>query len=150
MKNGEYILVCAPDNFPGKKYRDKYCLEHHLIYFLNYGVVPKEDEIIHHINGNKYDNRIENLQLLTKKEHNKIHRYKNVTNLVKLKCPICNKVFIVERRNSLLVKRCKSQCCCKDCAYTLDALRRTNNEKYLKLIQGNIISEFVGDKRLIG
>lgn len=150
MKNGEYILVCAPDNFPGKKYRDKYCLEHHLIYFLNYGVVPKENEVIHHINGDKHDNRIENLQLLTKQEHNKIHRSKKNIRLVKLKCPMCNKIFIVERRSSLLVKHYKSQCCCKNCAYTLDGIRRSNNDEYKRLIQGNIISEFIGDKKLIG
>ncbi len=34
-------------------------------------------EIVHHINFNKLDNRIENLTLLSRSEHNSIHSYRN-------------------------------------------------------------------------
>ena len=46
-------------------------------------------EVVHHINGNKTDNRIENLELLTNSEHVTMHMTKGNRNVV---CAKCNKI----------------------------------------------------------
>lgn len=55
--------------------RNGYAYEHILIWWRGtaYERVPGDGEIIHHKNGDKTDNRLENLELMTRGEHNRIH-----------------------------------------------------------------------------
>lgn len=87
MKNGDYILIKAPPDYPGRLYRTGYAYEHHIVYWQHYGVVPSKQEIIHHVNHIKIDNDINNLQLLTKAAHSVIHNTKRVTSI----CAWCGK-----------------------------------------------------------
>jgi len=59
-----YKVIHIP--IKGNKYYHQYIWE------KNYGGVP-EGFVLHHINLNKLDNRIENLQILPKREHHKLH-----------------------------------------------------------------------------
>ena len=55
------------------------------------GDIPEGDYEIHHIDHNKANNNIANLQLLTRTEHGKIHTAQMRT--PDKKCPTCGKIF---------------------------------------------------------
>lgn len=73
-KNSDgYIFVYQPEHPNSNK---GYVFEHRLVMEKHIGRYLSNKEIIHHINGNITDNRIENLKLVTRAEHNKIHNTK--------------------------------------------------------------------------
>ena len=78
-----YILIKMP-NHPRANYLG-YIREHHLVMEKKLGRYLKAEEEVHHINRNKIDNRIENLQLFSSRsEHlkleHKLGTYKNHLN----------------------------------------------------------------------
>ena len=58
-----------------------YTYEHLVVWVSAGNCRPSRDEILHHINNDKTDNRLENLQVMTRAEHNRLH------NLGKQRCP---------------------------------------------------------------
>lgn len=140
ISKGDYNY-CIVRNHPNRTKND-YVL-HHRIVMENYlGRLLTSDEIVHHKNGNKKDNRIENLEVLSDIEHAALHGKEKTKNYAILKCPVCNKIFIKEKRNTHLSKKHSDCTCCSGhCGTFLGRLRQLNRitSDLQKHIDKNII-----------
>lgn len=68
-----YILAYAP--LHPNAHKDGYIMEHTVIMERHIGRQLKDNEVVHHINHKRDDNRIENLLLMDKKEHQSMHMH---------------------------------------------------------------------------
>ena len=65
-----YILIHSPFH---PQQINGYVYEHRLVYEAVHGSVPKS-HVVHHKNGDKQDNRPENLEAMPQSDHMKLHR----------------------------------------------------------------------------
>lgn len=65
-----YVQISAP-NHPNKSSRG-YVFEHRLVVEKSLGRYLTSEEIVHHLNGRKTDNRLENLAVVSRHNHDKL------------------------------------------------------------------------------
>ena len=70
---GGRILVYAPWHPMATLCGSKYILEYRLIAEKKLGRMLRRNEVVHHINENPHDNSPENLEVMTKSEHTRMH-----------------------------------------------------------------------------
>lgn len=75
--------------------------------------LDKDLETVDHINGDTLDDRLENLQLLTRQEN--ILKSVKPAKLIELICPVCKIKFHRRRGQTHLVKGGDSTCCSRRC-----------------------------------
>lgn len=80
---------------------------HRAVYAYYRGEIPANYEI-HHVDENKANNTLVNLQCLTKQEHRRLHNNQSLQE--ERICKICGKVFIVQKGCQKHVIYCSKKC----------------------------------------
>lgn len=74
-----YVWVHCPNNpMSNKCHPEGYVLEHRLVMSQKLGRYLTKDEVVHHINGIRNDNRVENLFLTQKGKHIAGHNHNRI------------------------------------------------------------------------
>ena len=106
------------------------------------------EEFVHHKDGNRKNNNIDNLELTDKKKHAIHHGIGKETKFIRLNCPICSRVFEKEMRNSHIIKKNFSSCCSRRCSAILsNKFRNLTDEDKEKIIKSNVL-EIYSRKRM--
>lgn len=92
------------------------------------GRILTESEEVDHIDGDKTNDDIDNLQILTKSENRKKHAKENPKTLIEVQCRFCGVMFKREKRglhgkrlteDGRMIIFCDRSCSCKAVHYGL-------------------------------
>lgn len=89
-KGGGYMYCRTEPKHPKANSKGLYPL-HRVVAENKIGRLLNDNEDVHHVDENKMNNHPDNLEVLTKAEHTRLHMKKN--GVVELRCPKCSSVF---------------------------------------------------------
>ena len=110
VSKGDYNYAVVYDH-PNRT-KHNYVLEHRVVIENHIGRLLKEDEVVHHKDGNKKNNSIDNLELMLDYEHSRHHGVENGTHMVELRCVECGCIFHRYRRQTHLIKKNNTYTAC--------------------------------------
>lgn len=160
-----YARVKDTEGIYGKK--DSWVPEHRLVMakFLGFPLPGKVH--VHHINGNKSDNRVENLAIVSNMGHRAIHTVSPTKTIIerecydpdfagkekwlKMRCPVCDKIFYRPasqvNRKTTIAPTCSHICAQRLIKQLLDD-REKNTEIWTR-IEHVVICEFKANGRFM-
>lgn len=97
--------------------RKRYVYDHRLVMEAHLGRHLRSDELVHHINHDKHDNRLENLMVMSRSDHQRLHapewagRPRPSLQRPKVPCPVCGEPFKpIRRSKGVDTKTCSVSC----------------------------------------
>lgn len=119
-------MVPSPLNYMGKRYiKNIYVYEHRLIIEMHLGRLLSNEEVVHHINENKLDNRLINLKIMTVTAH--VNKHRKAAQPISLICDYCGIPF--EREKSKYKKDRIHKFCCLSHANSFQQMERRKRLK---------------------
>ncbi len=123
VSKGDYNYAVVKEHPMATKHG--YVLHHRIVMENFLGRMLTRKEIVHHLNENKKDNRVENLQVMSVASHMKIHAKGRA--IVSLVCPQCKNIFIRELRSTFYKKPDKMTFCSRRCNGIFNGFKRLSN-----------------------
>ena len=114
VSSGKYNRALVPDHPFRNKH--KYVLEHRVVMENHLERLLSKDEVVHHINGDTKDNRIENLEVMDRIKHAREHGGRIGKRFGVFECPSCGNVFVKDlNQSSVVIKNKKLDFCSREC-----------------------------------
>ena len=108
ISKGDYNYALVPGH---PKATDKnYVLEHRVVMENYLGRLLKDDEVVHHKDGNKKNNDIKNLEVMSVEKHSTNHAIMKGREIAILRCPNCGETFVAYKNKTFLEKPTKYNC----------------------------------------
>lgn len=111
-KKGKYVYAICPSH--PRRTKNNYVLLHRVLMENKLGRFLLTNEEVHHRDENGKNNSLDNLTVMSRSEHRRLHSTKGRT-MVTLTCPSCEKVFTRERKNTYLSKGGLQTFCSRSC-----------------------------------
>lgn len=113
VSKGDYNYAIVK-NHPRRTSKN-YVLEHIIVMENHLKRLLNINEVVHHIDGIKKNNTINNLQVMDKSEHSRLHQLAVGRKYCSLKCPYCKCVFEKPENKTHLNKGGRAAFCSRKC-----------------------------------